>query len=98
MKLKLRWADFTTFTRQMSVGPTDDAALVGQVAGWLLDHVWERGRPVRLIGVGVSGLEAGARQLSLLDIDPQDAGGRSDACDERGRKGHVDQRTRGSVV
>jgi DNA polymerase-4 len=98
VKLKLRWADFTTLTRQMSVGPTDDAALVAQAARWLLDQVWERGRAVRLIGVGVSGLEARARQLSLLDIDPQDAGSRTDACDERGCKGHVDQRTRGSVV
>src|ERR687886_828893 len=98
VKLKLRWADFTTLTRQMSVGPTDDAALVTQAARWLLDQVWERGRAVRLIGVGVSGLEARARQLSLLDIDPQDAGSRTDACDERGCKGHVDQRTRGSVV
>ena len=75
VKLKLRWADFTTLTRQASVGPTDDEALVAQVAGWLLDQVWESGRRVRLIGVGVSGLEARARQLSLLEVDPQDADG-----------------------
>jgi len=31
---------------------------------------------VRLIGVGVSGLEARARQLSLLDPESHDAGGR----------------------
>ena len=71
MKLKLRWADFTTLTRQTSVGPTDDAALVTQAAGWLLDHAWARGRAVRLIGVGVSGLEARARQLSFLDPEGQ---------------------------
>ena len=76
VKLKLRWADFTTLTRQTSVGPTDDEALLAQSARWLLDQVWVRGRPVRLIGVGVSGLEARVRQLSLLDPDAQDAGGR----------------------
>jgi DNA polymerase-4 len=82
VKLKLRWADFTTLTRQTSVGPTDDATLVTQVAGWLLDQVWERGHPVRLIGVGVSGLEARVRQLSLLDVEPQDAGGRESRLQE----------------
>ncbi len=82
VKLKLRWADFTTLTRQTSMGPTDDEALLTQAAGWLLDQVWERGRPVRLIGVGVSGLEARARQLSLLDADSQDAGGREGRLQE----------------
>ena len=72
MKLKLRWADFTTLTRQTSMGPTDDEALLTQAAGWLLDQVWERDHPVRLIGVGVSGLEARARQLRLLDVEPED--------------------------
>jgi DNA polymerase IV len=69
VKLKLRWADFTTLTRQRSVGPTDDAAAVTRAARWLLDQVWEHGHPVRLNGVGVSGLEARARQLSLLDAE-----------------------------
>ena len=76
VKLKLRWMDFTTLTRQTSVGPTDDEVLLAQVARWLLEQVWVRGRPVRLIGVGISGLEARARQLSLLTPDVQDAGGR----------------------
>ena len=82
VKLKLRWMDFTTLTRQASVGPTDDETLLTQVAGWLLDQVWERDRPVRLIGVGVSGLEARVRQLSLLDVEPQDAGGREGRLQE----------------
>jgi DNA polymerase-4 len=77
VKLKLRWMDFTTLTRQTSVGPTDDEVLLAQVARWLLEQVWVRGRPVRLIGVGISGLEARARQLSLLTPDVQDAGGRN---------------------
>ncbi len=58
------------------MGPTDDEALLTQAAGRLLEQVWERGRPVRLIGVGVSGIEARVRQLSLLDSDSQDADGR----------------------
>ena len=82
VKLKLRWADFTTLTRQTSVGATDDEALVAQAARWLLDQVWEHGRAVRLIGVGVSGLEARARQLSLLDTDSHEAGGREGRLQE----------------
>jgi hypothetical protein len=37
---------------------------------------------VRLIGVGVSGLEARARQLSLLDTDAHEAGGREGQLQE----------------
>ncbi len=76
VKLKLRWADFTTLTRQTSAGPTDNPAVVTQAARSLLDQVCERGRPVRLIGVGVTGLEARARQLSLLDTEPETTGAR----------------------
>ena len=79
VKLKLRWADFTTLTRQLALGgPRDDAALIARAAVRLLAQIWTPGRPVRLIGVGVSGLDARARQLSWLD--PEEA-----RPDEQGR-------------
>ena len=39
VKLKLRWADFTTLTRQTSMGTTVDEALFTQVSGLLLYQV-----------------------------------------------------------
>ena len=65
--IKLRYADFTTLTRQMSLAvPTDDEREVYQAARVLLDRVWQQGRPVRLLGVAARGLCAPAGQLALL--------------------------------
>lgn len=67
VKLKLRWADFTTLTRQTTLAqPVDDAATILATAQGLLDRTW-RGQPVRLIGVGVSGFQEDARQMSLWE-------------------------------
>ncbi|HRA65317.1 MAG TPA: DNA polymerase IV [Caldilinea sp.] len=66
VKLKLRWADFTTLTRQMTLPqPSDDAAQIHATACILLERAWQQ-QAVRLIGVGVSGLSE-ARQLSLWE-------------------------------
>ncbi len=66
VKLKLRWADFTTLTRQTTLPqPSDDAAHFYATVNALLARIWQ-GQPVRLIGVGVSGLSE-ARQLGLWE-------------------------------
>jgi DNA polymerase IV len=68
VKLKLRWSDFTTLTRQATlVQPTDQDGEIYRAAESLLDATWPKGKPVRLIGVGVSGLGAPRRQLELFD-------------------------------
>lgn len=68
VKLKLRWPDFTTLTRQATLPEaTDDAAVITAQAVRLLEQAWTPGRPVRLIGVGVSGLGVPVRQLTLWD-------------------------------
>jgi DNA polymerase-4 len=67
IKLKLRWSDFTTITRQTTAPqPTDDATQIYSAAARLLAAAWQ-GEPVRLIGVGVSGLDALPRQMGLWD-------------------------------
>ena len=64
--IKLRYADFTTLTRQMSLAvPTDDEREVYQAARVLLDRAWQQGRPVRLLGVAARNLCAPAGQLPL---------------------------------
>lgn len=68
VKLKLRWADFTTLTRQSSFEPpTADAKAIEEAAVRLFGLLWQ-GQLVRLIGVGVSGLTDAARQLSLWEV------------------------------
>jgi nucleotidyltransferase/DNA polymerase involved in DNA repair len=68
VKLKLRWPDFTTLTRQMTLPkPTNKEETIGKAAIQLFERVWENGRAVRLLGVGVSGLDSPPRQIGLWD-------------------------------
>jgi len=68
VRLKLRWSDFTTLTRQLRVSqPVDQDGEIYRAAASLLDATWPKGQPVRLIGVGVSGLGEPQRQLELFD-------------------------------
>lgn len=60
IKLKLRLADFTTFTRQTTiVRPTDAAEVILAEASRLLARELHAGRRFRLLGVGVSSLREG---------------------------------------
>lgn len=69
VKMKLRWPDFTTITRQSTLArPTNQDDEIFASARDLFSHEWRRGRAVRLLGVGVSGLNEGYRQLSIWDI------------------------------
>jgi DNA polymerase-4 len=66
VKLKIRWSDFTTFTRQTTLPTfTDNEDEIFHTAISLMKTVRKPNQPVRLIGVGVSGLGAPIRQLSL---------------------------------
>jgi DNA polymerase-4 len=78
VKLKLRWPPFDTITRQTTLPqPTTLEADIFQAAWALFEAAWTRGRPVRLIGVGVSGLQAPARQLGLFDLSDAAPAGRA---------------------
>jgi DNA polymerase IV len=68
VKLKLRRPDFTTLSRQTTLNqPTDQDDEIYYAALGLFDENWHPGQPVRLIGVGISGLGPAVRQLSLWD-------------------------------
>jgi len=68
VKIKLRWSDFTTLTRQATLSqPTADAGVIYHSALALFDAAWKKNQPVRLIGVGVSNLCPQVQQLSLFD-------------------------------
>jgi len=68
IKLKLRWPDFTTLTRQTTLSsPTDQDEEIERAALELLRSVRKPYQAVRLIGVGVTGLGQPLRQLGLWD-------------------------------
>lgn len=68
VRLKLRWSDFATPTRQTTLAnPTDDEDEIYRTVVELFDRLWTRGRPVRLLGVGVDGLGKPPLQMSLWD-------------------------------
>ncbi len=68
VKLKIRWPDFTTLTRQTTLPTfTDNEDEIFHTAVRLMKTVRKQNQPVRLIGVGVSGIGSPIRQLSLWD-------------------------------
>ena len=68
IRLKLRWSDFTTLTRQVSLAdPVDQDGIIYAAIIGLFDAVWQPGRKVRLIGVGVSRLTQQLHQPGLWD-------------------------------
>jgi DNA polymerase-4 len=70
IKLKIRWPDFTTLTRQTTLGHrTDQEVEIAKAALELMSAVRKPNQAVRLIGVGVSGLGQPIRQLGLWDMD-----------------------------
>ena len=68
IKLKIRWPDFTTLTRQTTFQHrTDQEDEIAKAALDLLKLVRKPNQAVRLIGVGVTGLGQPIRQLGLWD-------------------------------
>lgn len=68
IKLKIRWSDFQTLTRQTTLDtPTDQDDLINQHIARLFAKVWQPGMEVRLVGVGVGKFIRETHQLSLWD-------------------------------
>jgi DNA polymerase-4 len=83
VRIKLRWPDFTSLTRQRSLPqPTDQDDEIYRTALGLLAKVRSRGKAVRLIGVGVSGFKPPLRQLGLWDGDSEKRRKLQEAVDE----------------
>ncbi len=68
VRIKLRWPDFSTITRQGRLGqPTDQDAEIYAAASELFKRNWRKGRAVRLLAVGLSDLGPPMRQLEMFD-------------------------------
>lgn len=68
IRLKIRWPDFDTATRQvtLSQATNQDSVIFNTVCDLFL-NLWVPGKKVRLIGVGVSQVSETCRQLDLFD-------------------------------
>jgi DNA polymerase-4 len=67
--IKLRYADWTTFTRQARLAlPSADASVLAQTAAFLMRRHWDAARPIRLIGLRAGRLQREAPgQLAMLE-------------------------------
>ena len=99
VRVKLRWPDFSTITRQTTLDqPTDRDKDIYDVACKLFHTEWKRGQAVRLLGVGVSNLSEPIRQLELFDQSWQEDERLHEAIDEiRKRYGPDAVRRAGSL-
>ena len=97
--IKLRYGDFTTITRQRTFpAPGDGDLLIYDTAHALLTTAMrQRGDPIRLLGVSVTGLGEQAAQLSLLDQSPVDDTNTSEALDAIRERYGADSISRGSA-
>ena len=69
VKIKVRWPDFSIQNRQTQLSqPTNQDGVIYQAAINLFDHFWNGVTPVRLLGVGASGLGDDVYQLSLWNV------------------------------
>jgi DNA polymerase IV len=83
IKLKIRWPDFTTLTRQTTLHHrTDQEDEIAKAALDLLKSVRNPNQAVRLIGVGVTGLGPPIRQLGLWDMEDEKSRKLQQAVDE----------------
>jgi DNA polymerase-4 len=72
VKIKLRWSDFTTITRQVTLAqPTNLDQEIYQSALKLFESSWSGKKPVRLLGIGISNLGSNSRQLHFWNGDSE---------------------------
>lgn len=68
IQIKLRWSDFTTITRQATLpSSTNLDHEIFSTAAALFEENWDKNRPVRLVGVAVTGLGEPIHQLTLWE-------------------------------
>lgn len=56
VRIKVRFGDFKTLTRQAAVAPTDNDFVIGKAALSLFDGVWDGRTGIRLLGVAAGNL------------------------------------------
>lgn len=67
VQITIKYSNFTTITRQMTISPTDISKRIFSSGCELLEKNWDSRKPVRLIGISLSGFEVQSEiQLDLF--------------------------------
>jgi DNA polymerase IV len=99
VRLKIRWANFETHTRQKKMpAPVDQDKVIYEQAYEQMMLLYPFKQPVRLIGVGVSGLTNAMHQLSLWETDDEKQRRLNYAVDEVRAKFGKDVLKRGNTI
>jgi DNA polymerase-4 len=67
IRVKIRYADFNTFSREKKITPTCSDGTLEREAFGLLAILFDRRQGIRLIGIQLGGLVIGSPQLDLFD-------------------------------
>lgn len=70
--VKIRYADFNTYTRQLRISYTANDRILLRHVYDLFDKLYERRQMIRLIGVKFSGLVHGHYQINMFDDTEED--------------------------
>lgn len=70
--VKLRYSDFSTFTKQMHVAPTSNSKILIEKVLRLFDESYQTHNKIRLLGVKFSELKDGNYQINLFDDREKD--------------------------
>lgn len=69
VSIVIKYGDFQSITRQKSIEPTFLTREIYQTGWQLLEEHWNRHRPIRLLGIGLSNFTGDeAEQLSFFDL------------------------------
>lgn len=70
--IKLRYSDFSTHSKQLAIPATTNSKILIEKLLHLFEEFYERGRPVRLLGVRLSNLSEGHYQINMFEDREKD--------------------------
>ena len=83
IRIKVRWHDFTTFSRQISIrDPVNQDQVICSLSIKLLDDAWKDKQPIRLIGLAAGNLTGKSAQPGLWETAPEKEGRLLNALDQ----------------
>nr|MBP8691435.1 DNA polymerase IV [Sedimentibacter sp.] len=71
VQITIKYANFNTITRQMTLSPTCSIKDIFDAGVKLLEKNWTK-EPVRLLGISLSGFQNENQQISLFDLDERE--------------------------
>ncbi|MFZ5351325.1 MAG: DNA polymerase IV [Bacillota bacterium] len=84
VSIVIRYGDFNTITRQKTITPTYLTKEIFEAGTTLLEQNWNMHRPIRLLGIGISGFsEEYSEQLSIFDLPTVEENDKRDKKEEK---------------